>query len=91
MLAWIPEKPAETAAILGRLNPQNQGLGTGIWQVYNHTSSSLKGVKLVLGGDDTSVVVLKTWNFKPFCNMQRAALMVSRGMKQVGGKPKPPS
>ncbi|XP_067204211.1 uncharacterized protein [Linepithema humile] len=91
-VVWVPGPPEGTATVLKRLEKQNPGLVTGSWKVFaERVGATREGGNLVLGVPKSSVLKLKTLDFKPFFGLDRVAFRVSGAQGRVrGDKEEPP-
>nr|XP_012234577.1 PREDICTED: uncharacterized protein LOC105679244 [Linepithema humile] len=73
-VVWVPGPPESAATVLKRLEKQNPGLVTGSWKVFAEgIGATKKGGNLVLGVPESSVLKLRTLDFKSFFGLDRIA------------------
>ena len=91
-VVWVPGPPEGAATVLRRLEKQNPGLVTGSWKVFAEgVGATREGGNLVLGIPESSVLKLRTLDFKPFFGLDRIAFRVSGAQGGVSGdKEEPP-
>ena len=82
-VVWIPGPTEASATVLRRLERQNPGLTTAGWRVYaENVGATEEGRNLVLGMPESSVLKLRTMDFKPFLGMDRVTFKVSRAREE---------
>ncbi|XP_077255625.1 uncharacterized protein LOC143893777 [Temnothorax americanus] len=84
-VVWVPGPPEDSAATLARLERQNPGLCTAGWRIFaENVGATGDGRNLVLGLPESSVLKLRTLDFKPYLGIDQVTFKMN-GMSQEGG------